>query len=86
MLLVRSICTRVSGRAPFLLLPRKVFAGGGSSMALLSKLRRERGDGERRVDGEAGSAEAAGCFLLLTLPPLLSRREQWEGEKRAEGR
>lgn len=38
------------------------------------------------VDGEAGSAEAAGCFLLLTLPPRLSLREWWEGEGRAEGR
>lgn len=34
-------------------------------MACLSKLRGEEGKG---VDEEAGSAEAAGCFLLFALP------------------
>lgn len=59
------------------------FVDGGSSMACLSKLWGEEGKG---VDKEAGSAEAAGCFLLFALPPRHSLRERWEGEGRAEGR
>lgn len=38
------------------------------------------------MDGEAGSAETAGCFLLLWLPPRLSLRERWEGEGRGRGK
>lgn len=82
-LLVRSFCTRVPGWPRGFSLPLRVFVDGGSSMACLSKLRGEEGKG---VDKEAGSAEAAGCFLLFALPPRLSLRERWEGEGRAEGR
>lgn len=65
------------------MLPLRVFVDGGSSMACLSKLRGEEGEG---ADKGAGLAEAAGCFLLFALPPRLSLRERWEGEGRAEGR
>lgn len=69
MLLVRSICTRVSGRAPFLLLPLKVFAGGGSSMALLSKLRRERGRGRGEWMGRRGQRKRqVASFSSRSLP------------------
>lgn len=55
-LLVRSISTPVSGRAPSLSLPLRIFAGGGgSSMACLSKLRREEGDGSGWGGGVSGS-------------------------------
>lgn len=71
-LLVRSSSTRVPGWPRGFSLPLRVFADGGSRMACLSKLRGEEGKG---VDKEAGSAEAAGCFLLSALPPRLSPRE-----------
>lgn len=54
-LLVRSISTPVPGRAPSLSLPLRVFAGGRSSMARLSKLLGEGREGSSWGGGVSGS-------------------------------
>ena len=54
-LLVRSISTPVPGGAPSLWLLLRVFAGGGSGMARLSKLRGEGKEGSRWGGGVSGS-------------------------------
>lgn len=52
-------------------------------MARSSKLQGE--EGVRSGKG-AGSAEAAGCFLLLSLPPRLSLRERLGGGGQGRGK
>lgn len=83
-LLVRSSSTRVPGWPRGFSLPLRVFADGGSRMACLSKLRGEEGKG---VDKEAGSAEAAGCFLLSARSlPASPRGKRWEGGGEGRGK